>query len=58
MAELGQNATLRYHLGMAYAQNNNPFGAKQELTKAFEIATDGFPGSDEARATLAQMETS
>jgi hypothetical protein len=43
---------------MAYAKNNNPVGAKQELNQALELATADFVGIDEARATLAELEAS
>lgn len=49
-------AVLHYHLGMAYLRNNNPVGAKQELKKALESEQADFPGLDEARSTLAELE--
>ncbi len=49
-------AILHYHLGMAYARNNNPVGARQALNKALELAAEDFPGIDEARAALAELE--
>jgi tetratricopeptide (TPR) repeat protein len=58
VASAGEFALMRYHLGMAYAKNNNPVGAKQELNQALELATADFVGIDEARATLAELEAS
>jgi len=45
---------VRYHLGMAYYKNGNHDLAKQELSAALNI-NPGFPGADEARATLNQL---
>lgn len=58
VAGAGQVPVLRYHLGMAYAANNNPVGAKQELGEALEIAKVDFPGIEEARAKLKELEAS
>ncbi len=58
VAGAGQVAVLRYHLGMAYARNNNPVGAKQELRAALENPAASFPGVEEARETLAELEAS
>ena len=45
---------VRYHLGMAYYKNGNLKLARNELTKALQI-NPNFPGSNEARATLAKI---
>ena len=45
---------VRYHLGMSYYKNGNRDLAKQELSAALNI-NPGFPGADEARATLNQL---
>ncbi|MDJ0928054.1 MAG: tetratricopeptide repeat protein [Gammaproteobacteria bacterium] len=59
VAGASELAILRYHLGMAYAKNNNPVGARQELSQALELAADStFVGIEEARATLAEIEAS
>lgn len=55
VAAAGQVSLLRYHLGMAYAANGNPNGARQELRQAISTAKDGFPGIDEARAELKKL---
>ncbi len=49
---------MRYHLGMAYAKNNNIAGARQELSKALDLARGDFPRSEEALAKLAENESS
>jgi tetratricopeptide (TPR) repeat protein len=49
---------LRYHLGMAYLANNNTAGARQELSQAVAQAKADFPGIEEARRTLKQLEAS
>jgi Flp pilus assembly protein TadD len=38
VAGAGQNAEMRYHLGMAYNATQNPVGAKEELITAIQIA--------------------
>ena len=58
VAGAGQVPVLRYHLGMAYAANNNPVGAKQELNQALEEARADFTGIDEARAKLEELNAS
>jgi tetratricopeptide (TPR) repeat protein len=58
VAGAGKVPVLRYHLGMAYAANNNPVGAKQELTQALGDAETDFPGIDEARSTLEALNSS
>ena len=58
VAAAGEVPILRYHLGMAYAANNNPFGAKQELGRAIEEAKTEFAGIEEARAKLAELNAS
>jgi len=50
----GDNAVVRYHLGMAYLAAQNAIGARQELEKALKRAGQ-FPGAGEARATLRQL---
>lgn len=55
----GQDASMRYHLGMAYNATENPVGAKEELSKALDLAgTDpnaAFTGIDTARETLKRL---
>jgi len=46
---------VRYHLGMAYYKSGNLNLAKKELNEALKI-NSGFPGADEARATLAKIQ--
>ena len=55
VAGAGQVPILRYHLGMAYAANNNSFGARQELSRAIDDAQTDFMGIDEARSKLAEL---
>jgi Flp pilus assembly protein TadD len=40
VAGAGQNAEMRYHLGMAYNATENPIGAKDELTTALDLVED------------------
>jgi putative PEP-CTERM system TPR-repeat lipoprotein len=44
-----------YHLGMAYYKKGDNASAKAQLSKALEAKND-FPGIDEARATLKQIQ--
>jgi len=55
-AAASQVAQLRYHLGMAYLKVQDPIQARQELEKALELATADFPGIEEARATLEELQ--
>jgi tetratricopeptide (TPR) repeat protein len=55
VAGAGQAQVLRYHLGMAYLATKNTAGAKQELTKAVGDGKSGYPGLEEARATLKRL---
>jgi tetratricopeptide (TPR) repeat protein len=54
LANNGDNPVVRYHLGMAYLAADNDVGAKQELTRALQMA-ERFPGADEARAALKKL---
>lgn len=52
------NPQIRYYLGMAYLRNDNPVGAREELTQAVKLAESGgsgFAGLDEARAALKSL---
>lgn len=53
----GDNAVVRYHLGMAYLAAKNEVGARQELEKALKRAGQ-FPGAAEARTALRQLSNS
>jgi tetratricopeptide (TPR) repeat protein len=57
VATAGQFPVFRYHLGMAYFAVGNKVAAKQELTKAVNDAEGEYPGIDEARRTLKQLES-
>ena len=46
--------TIRHHLGMAYNQAGELDKARTTLREALKMSTS-FPGSDEARQTLAAM---
>lgn len=48
-------AVLRYHLGMVYLKKGDTGGAREQLRKALE-QTAPFPGAEEARAALAQID--
>jgi Flp pilus assembly protein TadD len=55
-AELApQSGVMRYHLGMAQMKAGQHDKAKQSLEKALAM-TPRFPGSDEARASLATLQ--
>ncbi len=59
VARAQQLPQLRYYLGMAYLDNNNPVGARQELKIAVDAADKSgstFTGLDAARATLASLD--
>ena len=58
VAGAGEVPILRYHLGMAYAANNNTFGARQELSRAIDDAQSDFMGIEEARSKLAELSDS
>jgi putative PEP-CTERM system TPR-repeat lipoprotein len=49
-----KNPIYHYHLGLAYAKQNDPSRARRSLGRALEIQRD-FPGADEARRTLASL---
>ncbi len=53
----GDNAVVRYHLGMAYLAAKNEVGARQDLEKALKRAGQ-FPGAGEARAALRELSSS
>jgi cellulose synthase operon protein C len=44
------DATFRYHLGMAYAKNNDLAHAREELQKALKLDTNGSKSSDIKKA--------
>ena len=49
------NATIHYHLGLAYHKNNQQDEAKESLEKALEIAPN-FKGAEDARKILEAIE--
>jgi Flp pilus assembly protein TadD len=49
-----KNATLFYHLGMAYAKSGDNDKARVALGQALRLQSD-FDGADEARQTLAGL---
>jgi tetratricopeptide (TPR) repeat protein len=53
----GEVPQLRYHLGMAYLANRNSLRAREELQKAVDTTKVDFVGLEEARATLAQIDS-
>lgn len=53
----GEIPQLRYHLGMAYLANRNSLRAREELQIAVDTTTVDFVGIEEARATLAQIDS-
>ncbi|MGI9341824.1 MAG: tetratricopeptide repeat protein [Gammaproteobacteria bacterium] len=53
----GEIPQLRYHLGMAYLANRNSIRAREELQIAVDTTTADFIGLEEARATLAQIDS-
>jgi tetratricopeptide (TPR) repeat protein len=55
--KLPDNAEVQYHLGMALYKQGNLEAAKQALRQALQLGT-AFPGADEARRVLAQLEAS
>lgn len=59
VAEVGQLPQLHYYLGMAYLENGNAVGARQELTTAVDAAEAtgaSFTGLDDARAALERLD--
>jgi tetratricopeptide (TPR) repeat protein len=55
VADAGDNALLRYHLGMAYLAIDNPGEAEDELRVALSLGKADFPGRAEAQAALAKL---
>jgi len=49
--KISDNASMRYHLGMAYYRSGDKENAKKELRKSLELDSR-FSGADEARAPL------
>ena len=54
LEKLADNATVNYHLGMAYYQKGDKPKAKKQLEKALSLDKN-FDGVQEARETLAQL---
>jgi Tfp pilus assembly protein PilF len=52
--KLPENASVRYHLGMAYFKKGDKQKARTELEKAVGLSAS-FEGADEARAVLKGM---
>jgi Flp pilus assembly protein TadD len=48
------NASVRYHLGMAYFKNGDKANARKELKKALELDPK-FTGFEEAQKTLQSL---
>jgi Tfp pilus assembly protein PilF len=46
---------VNYHIGLAYAKNNEPAKAKDYLQKALEL-DPSFKGAEEARGILKQLQ--
>jgi tetratricopeptide (TPR) repeat protein len=56
VARAGDNATYRFHLGMALAGKGDRAAARSELEQALQLGQkNGFPDADEARRTLATL---
>ncbi len=51
VARQPDNVTYLFHLGLAYAQNNDRFLARQTLERALSLKSD-FDGADQARTLL------
>ena len=49
------NATFRYHLGLAYAQAGDSASARRSLERALALASD-FDGAADARRLLVELE--
>jgi Tfp pilus assembly protein PilF len=54
LEKVQDNATIHYHLGLAYFMNKQKEPARQELKKALELDPK-FAGAEEARATLQKI---
>jgi tetratricopeptide (TPR) repeat protein len=50
------SSVVNYHMGLAYAKNNEPAKAKDYLQKALELDPN-FKGAEEARKTLKQLQS-
>ncbi len=55
VSALPENAEVQYHLGMVYYKLDDKEAAWLSLNRAFELA-DEFPGADEARTALEELE--
>jgi tetratricopeptide (TPR) repeat protein len=53
-AKLGDNPTVRYHLGLAYHLQGNPDRARQELRAALDL-NKAFPEKEDAQQLLAGL---
>jgi tetratricopeptide (TPR) repeat protein len=56
-AKLPDNPEIQYHLGMTHYKLKDNEAAKQSLARALKLRPQ-FPGADEARRTLAEIEKS
>jgi len=54
LEKIPDNATVHYHLGMAYYKKGNKELAGVELEKALSL-DDSFDGSEEARKILSEL---
>jgi len=54
LVKLADNATVNYHLGMAYYKKGDKAKAKAQLEKALSLS-DKFDGADEARSVLGEL---
>ena len=52
----GQIPVLHYHLGMAYVENGNHINARQALERAISMSKVDFPGIEQAKSTLAELQ--
>jgi Flp pilus assembly protein TadD len=54
LEKMPENATVIYHLGMAYYQKGDMENARAELNKALKI-DQSFDGANEAKRILAEL---
>ena len=56
-AEISDNATVHYHLGMALYKKGDKEGARENLKKALNI-NEKFPEADSARTIMSELQNS
>jgi tetratricopeptide (TPR) repeat protein len=54
LEKIPENATVHYHLGLAYYKEGNNKRAHQELERAINL-DDQFDGAEEARSILSKL---